>query len=145
MQRWPVKPLIKWPLSDVAMCFKRLTAWHMGVKLGYDYCHPEWMGVLEMTTVQCLVERSEERQRARREAAASPFVASKHNAQHGSTQWYTVPTHTHARLDTFIDIEVIFFRCHKKMSGTSTLMSIIYSFLWGSIWGDLSTLESNQK
>ena len=43
------------------MRFERLTACHMGVKLGYDYYHPEWIGVLEMTTVLWLGERSGER------------------------------------------------------------------------------------
>lgn len=65
------------------MQFKRLTACHMGVKLDYDCCHPEWMGVLEMTTMRRLAKRDEERESETGEAAASPFVASNHNARHG--------------------------------------------------------------
>lgn len=56
----------------------------MGVKLGHDYCHPEWMEVPEIAAVQQLAERSEQRVRPT-EAAASLFAASKHNARHGWT------------------------------------------------------------
>lgn len=47
----PSQALIKGTLSDVAMQFKKLTARCMGVKLGYDYCYPQWTGMLEMATV----------------------------------------------------------------------------------------------
>lgn len=45
------------------MRFKRLMACHMGVKLGYDYSHPEWMVVQEMTTVLWLAESEVKRER----------------------------------------------------------------------------------